>query len=139
LWTRRHVLPPHPHPVQREIDFRADRQSLADDGYSLDPSDLNLPSIAVNGLSGSKTVKRTVRAIAPGSTSYVVDVSPPPGFRIKVNPTSLTLQRHRSATFEVTITAKDAVPGQWSFGSLTWRGHSNVRIPIAVNAEASPP
>ena len=40
-------------------------QSLADDGYSLDPSDLNLPSIAVNGLSGSKTVKRTVRAIAP--------------------------------------------------------------------------
>lgn len=113
-----------------------DCQFLADNGYSLDPSDLNLASIAVDGLIGSKTVTRTVTNVSNAAETYTADISSPLGFRTKVNPTSLTLAAGESATFTVTISNKNASPGQWSFGSLTWRsGTHNVRSPIAVNAQ----
>jgi subtilisin family serine protease len=109
---------------------------LSDNGFSLDPSDLNLASIAVDGLIGSKTVTRTVTNVSDSASTYTADISSPLGFRTKVNPATLTLGPGESASFEVTISNKNAAPGQWSFGSLTWRdGTHNVRSPIAVNAQ----
>lgn len=105
-------------------------------GFSTDPSDLNLASIAVDGLIGSKTVTRTVTNVSGASETYTADVSSPLGFRTKVNPTSFTIGAGETATYTVTISNKNASPGQWSFGSLTWRsGTHNVRSPIAVNAQ----
>ncbi len=110
---------------------------LSDNGFSLEPENLNLASIAVDGVIGQHTVTRTVTNVSDASATYTADVSSPPGFRTRVNPTSLTLGPGETGSFEVTFTNKTAPSGEWRFGSLTWRdGTHNVRSPIAVNALA---
>lgn len=124
-------------------------------GYSTDPSDLNLPSIGIGELVGTKTVTRTVTAVSDfkrsgwgyghygnGSSNrpstYHVSVEAPEGFAVEVTPSSMRLRPGETATYEVTVSNQSAPPGQWFFGSLTWddnKGHS-VRSPIAVNATA---
>jgi hypothetical protein len=106
-------------------------------GFSLDPSDLNLPSIGVAELVGSQTVTRTVTSVANnnGRKSYTVSVDAPPGVDVSVNPSSFKLRRGESASFDVTMTSNaGAVPGEWSFGSMTWThgGEYSVHSPIAV-------
>ncbi|MEM1263038.1 MAG: S8 family serine peptidase [Pseudomonadota bacterium] len=127
---------------------------LSDNGFSLDPSDLNLPAISIDGVPGSQTVTRTVTNVAfSGNGQYKAVVEAPEGFDVHVSPSTLHLARGESATYEVTVTNVTAPPGEWRFGSLTWvqefggskkrkkrrknRGpRFEVRIPMAVNATA---
>ncbi len=108
-------------------------------GYSLDPADLNLPSIGIGKLAGSQTIRRTVTNVSTHSGSYYeASVTAPEGFKVTVSPRTLYLHPGESAAFEVTITNKSAPPGEWRFGRLVWadnHGH-HVRSPIAVNAVA---
>jgi subtilisin family serine protease len=109
-------------------------------GFSLDPADLNLPSIGIGELPGSKTIKRKVTNVAKrGSGLYAVSVEAPDGFSVRVSPDRLFLHPGQTAEYEVTITNETAPTGEWRFGSLTWtetrRGY-RVRSPIAVNAVA---
>ena len=91
-------------------------------GYSLDPADLNLPSIGIGELPGTKTIKRTVTYVGERwSGAFEADVEAPEGFRVEVSPRKLYLRRGESATFEVTVTNESAPPGEWRFGSLTWK------------------
>lgn len=124
-------------------------------GLSLDPSDLNLPSIGIAALPGSQTVKRTVTMVAGPkdkhdkndkhgkkrkhkATQYKVTTQAPEGFSVEVSPDRLWLRPGDTATYEVTITNVSAPPGTWRFGSLTWEDDEDhvVRSPIAVNAVA---
>jgi subtilisin family serine protease len=108
---------------------------------SIDPSNLNYASIAVNDLAGAQTVTRTVTNVnpKPGVAYYYPDVVAPAGFTVKVSPSQLALRYGQSATFTVTITRTTAALGNWAFGSITWwdnrggKGHS-VRSPLAVRA-----
>jgi len=130
---------------------------LADVGFSTDPADLNLPSIAIGGLPGSKTITRTVTAVADyekpfygpwwsnkkrnknsGPQKYVAQVEAPPGFAVEVSPKYLYLAPGQSASYELTITNETAVPNSWQFGAITWESKkgNDVRSPIAVNAAA---
>ena len=124
---------------------------------SLDPSDLNLPSIAIGELPGSQVITRTVTAVEGFSrfrwgnrysswgnskktkrTTYRVSVDAPPGFHVDVEPKRIRLAPGESASYDVTITNETGNPGQWYHGSLTWsdgKGH-DVRSPISVNAVA---
>jgi len=109
-------------------------------GFSLDPADLNLPSIGIGELPGVKTIKRKVTNIAKRSSGlYAVSVEAPDGFSVRVSPDRLFLHPGQTAEYEVTITNETAPAGEWRFGSLTWtetrRGY-RVRSPIAVNAVA---
>lgn len=113
-------------------------------GLSTDPADLNLPSIGIGTLLGTKTIHRTVTAVndfrgnSHRRSVYHAVVEAPAGFDVTVTPSTLSLRAGDTASFEVTITNVSAPPGQWFFGSLTWqdnRGHA-VRSPIAVNAKA---
>ncbi len=105
-------------------------------GYSTDAADLNVASIGVDGLVGSKTVHRTVTNVGAAPATYTVAVQQPPQFRVDVSPTSLTLQPGESATYGITIRNRVAAAGVWRFGSLTWTdGTHVVRSPIAVNAQ----
>jgi hypothetical protein len=108
-------------------------------GFSLDPADLNLPSIGIGALPVSQTIRRSVTNVATQSgASYQAHVQAPEGYTVKVKPRSIYLHRGETASYEVTITNVSAPPGEWRFGSLTWqddKGHS-VRSPIAVNAVA---
>jgi subtilisin family serine protease len=106
-------------------------------GESTDPSDLNYPSIAVADLAGSQTVTRTVTSVASEARprTYNVSVDTPAGYGVTVSPSTITLRRGQSATFEVTIVNNSAPIGVWRFGSLTWNeqgGNYAVRSPIAV-------
>lgn len=110
-------------------------------GFSLDPSDLNLPSIGIAELVGSQTVTRTVTSVAnnKGNKTFTASVDAPPGIEVSVSPSSLTVRNGESATYHVTFTATDsAATGEWAFGSLTWShaGEYSVRSPIAVRPVA---
>ncbi len=125
-------------------------------GLSTDPADLNLPSIGIGELPGTKTVTRTVTAVKGFKSSnrrdhdgdsdsnrkpahvYDATIEAPPGFEVTVSPPSLRVRPGESASYEVTITNQTAPPGEWFFGAVNWSDKMgrNVRSPIAVNAVA---
>ena len=108
--------------------------ALASLGYSLDPSDLNYPSIAIGALAGSQTVVRTVTNVGDPGAHYSVSVDAPAGIDVMVDPAEFTLGKGQSASYSVTFTANAAsVAKEWTFGSLTWSdGEHNVASPIAI-------
>ena len=109
---------------------------LESSGTSIDPANLNLPSIGMTEIFGSKTIHRTVTNVGPAGT-YRAHVTAPPGFSVEVSPQQFHLAKGASKTFEVTITHVSAPANEWRFGSLTFRdgeGHV-VRSPIAVRAK----
>jgi subtilisin family serine protease len=117
---------------------------LAEAGIPVDASDLNYPSISVGELAGSQTVTRTVTSVTRENAprTYRVSVQAPPGYAVTVNPSTITLRRGQSATYEVTIVNQSAPIGEWRFGELTWTSQKgngiryDVRSPIAVKAAA---
>ena len=99
----------------------------------IDPSDLNLPSIAIGDLLVSQTVRRTVTNVG-GSGTYTVDVVEPTGVDVEVTPAALTLGEGESASYTVKFTTlANATPNAYVFGSLTWSdGDHDVRSPLVV-------
>lgn len=102
-------------------------------GYSTDPSDFNVASIAIGALPGEQTVTRTVTNVGETGT-YNVSVVAPAGIHVTVDPASLTLGNGESAEYSVTFAANSAVVADvYTFGSLTWSdGTHNVTSPIAL-------
>jgi subtilisin family serine protease len=102
-------------------------------GYSLDPSDLNVASIAIGALPGSQTVKRTVTSVAGTTRTYRHTLSGMGGIDVAVTPEELTLAPGESADFWVTFTNATAPLNAYTGGQLTWRsGPYHVRIPTVV-------
>jgi subtilisin family serine protease len=115
-----------------------DGSSVCDAVGTIDPSNLNYPSIAVGDLAGKQTVTRTVTNTTNQASVYVAKVQAPPGTTVKVTPTVLTVLPRRSASYTVEITRTNAALDSYTHGSLTWadlRGHS-VRSPISVQPVA---
>jgi subtilisin family serine protease len=107
--------------------------ALSAAGYSLDPSDLNTPSIAVGALAGTQTVTRTVTNVGSGSATYAASIAGMVGFNVTVTPSSLTLAQGESRSFDVTITRTTAAINAYAGGQLTWTdGNHNVRSPIVA-------
>ena len=106
---------------------------LAGAGYSLDPSDLNVPSIAVGDLHGVQTVTRTVTNVGRGAATYTSTVTGMAGFSVNVEPSSLTIQPGGSKSFTVTIARTSAPLNTYTGGQLTWSdGPHDVRAPMVV-------
>ncbi|CAN7204210.1 S8 family serine peptidase [Arthrobacter sp. LjRoot14] len=94
--------------------------------------DVNLPSIALGGLTGTQTVTRTVTALTAGSYRAEVDVS---GITAEVTPDVLTLAEGEKATFTVQFTNSGAALDAFVGGSLTWSSDAaTVRSPVAVRS-----
>jgi subtilisin family serine protease len=109
--------------------------SLAASGVPILAYDLNVPSIGVSEVPGTRTIVRTVTNVSSQSIRVQADVKKPKGFDVTVSPRRLTVPAGGSATFEVTFTTTDAPIGEWRFGSLTWKGSGyEVRSPIAAKA-----
>ncbi|WP_226663982.1 S8 family serine peptidase [Microbulbifer aggregans] len=108
--------------------------AVQDMGYSIDSSDLNLPSIGIAALLGSQTVTRRVTNVDKGTHWYWAEVEAPSGILVEVSPRILRLAGGETATFEVTFTATaDAVMDEWAFGALSWsQGLRKVRSPLAI-------
>ncbi len=106
---------------------------LANNGYSLDPSDLNVASISIGQLAGIQTVTRKVTNVGSQAATYTPSFTGMAGVDVAFDPTSLTLNPGESASFEVTFTRTDAPLDVYTAGQLTWSdGTHNVRIPMLV-------
>lgn len=105
-------------------------------GSPIDPSDVNIASIAIGALAGTQTVTRTVTALEPGQ--YTAAVSGVPGVDVTVSPSTLTFaEAGDTATFEVTFDVTTAALSTWSSGFLTWNSADHaVRSPLAVQPVA---
>jgi hypothetical protein len=115
------------------IAFICGTGQLTGCAQTMDPSDLNVPSIAIGDLLVSQTVRRTVTNVG-GSGTYTVDVVEPTGVDVEVTPAALTLGEGESASYTVKFTTlANATPNAYVFGSLTWSdGDHDVRSPLVV-------
>ena len=111
-------------------------------GYSLDPSDLNVASIAIGDLPGTQTVTRKVTNVGASAATYTASVTGMTGVTAVVNPTSLTLAPGATGTYTVSFTTTTAALNSYteaSSGQLTWTqtgGPHVVRIPIVTRPVA---
>jgi subtilisin family serine protease len=111
---------------------------LAATGYAtgvdpVDPSELNLASIAIGALTGSETVTREVTSTRAGT--YTASIQGLAGVTADVTPKTLEFtEAGQTKSFEVSFTRTTAPIDAYATGSLTWTsGATTVRSPIAVN------
>jgi subtilisin family serine protease len=106
---------------------------LEGNGVPTTAADLNVPSIGVSSVPGSKTIQRTVTSVATSTETYTVSVEAPSGFAVSVTPSTFEIAPGASQTYSVTFENVSAPIDQWSHGSLTWTGGSYAaRSPISV-------
>jgi subtilisin family serine protease len=95
-------------------------QSLCNSYGSIDPSQLNYPSVTVAELTGVYEVTRTVTNVSDKKSTYNAEITAPAGFDVEVDNSRLTLEPGASASYTLTITRTDAAFDEWSFGDITW-------------------
>ena len=108
--------------------------SLAAAGYSFAASDMNVPSIAVSSMPGTRTVTRRVTNVDKKAATYTAAASIG-GIAVSVNPSTLTLAPGETKSFQVTFTRTTATLNRYTAGSLTWtdeKGKHSVRIPVVI-------
>lgn len=111
--------------------------ALVSMNYSLDPSDLNVPSIAIGDLAGIQTVTRKVTNVGSSPATYTASISGLAGFTAQVSPATLTLNPGQTKSFTVRITRTDAALNSYVGGQLAWSdGVHVVRIPVVVRPVA---
>ena len=97
----------------------------------VDPSNLNLASIAVGALTAPETITRTVTATTAGT--YTASIEGLEGIDATVSPASFTIAQGESKTFTVTFSRTDAPLDEFATGYLTWKSsNKSVRSPLAV-------
>jgi len=110
---------------------------LSGAGYSLAPSDMNTPSIAIGALPGKATVTRRVTNVSWRNATYTAAVTGMAGATVTVSPASLTVRAGHTKSFTVTITRTSAALNSYIGGQLVWSdGVHNVRIPIVARPVA---
>jgi subtilisin family serine protease len=103
----------------------------------LDPSDFNVPSIAIGDLAGVQTVKRRVTNVSGARATFTV-ASSVPGTSVSVTPSSFTLNPGQTQVLSIAIGVTTAPLNAYTSGSVTWssdKGHT-VRIPVIVRPVA---
>ena len=111
--------------------------ALAGLGYSFDPSDLNVASIAIGDLAGVQTVTRRVTNVGTSTATYNSSVTGMAGITVAVTPASLTIQPGKTKSYTVTFTRTTATLSSYTGGQLTWSdGLHNVRSPLVIRPVA---
>jgi hypothetical protein len=113
--------------------------ALAVQGYSLDPSNLNVASIAIGEMAGVQTVTRKVTNVDSKTATYTPSYTGMAGFTVAFNPSSLTLTPGQTKSFTVTFTKTTAALNAYTGGQLTWTetgGTHSIRIPMVVRPVA---
>jgi Subtilase family/Fibronectin type-III domain/PA domain/Peptidase inhibitor I9 len=111
--------------------------ALEELGFSFDPSDLNVPSIAIGDLAGIQTVTRKVTNVGSSPATYNASVTGLAGINVNVSPSSLTINPGQTRTFTVTFTRTTAALGTYVGGQLSWTdGTHTVRSPLVIRPVA---
>jgi hypothetical protein len=111
--------------------------TLKSRGYSTDPSDLNVASIAIGDLAGVQTVTRKVTNVG-GNEKYTFSYSGLAGITVTPNTTSFTAAPGSTTTFKVTFITSGAALNSYVGGYITWTGDKGhvVRIPVVIKPVA---
>jgi subtilisin family serine protease len=111
--------------------------ALVNAGYSTEPSNMNVASIAIGDLAGIQTVTRKVTNVGSSAATYTPSTTGLAGVTVDVQPTSLTLNPGQTGTFTVTFTRTTAPLNDYIGGQLTWsNGTHDVRIPMVIKPVA---
>jgi hypothetical protein len=106
-------------------------------GFSLEPSNLNVASIAIGDLAGIQTVTRKVTNVGKSTATYTASSTGPAGFNAVITPSSLTLSAGETKSFTVAFTRTSAALNTYQGGQLAWTdGTHTVRIPMVVRPVA---
>ncbi|GAB2873150.1 hypothetical protein GCM10027277_48030 [Pseudoduganella ginsengisoli] len=101
---------------------------------SIQPYNLNLPSLTIAEVLGKASITRTVTNVGDTAATYTAAATLP-GYTVTVSPSTLTLEPGAKATFTVNLTNNSAAQGVWNYGSLTWSdGVHTVRSPLTAKA-----
>jgi hypothetical protein len=107
--------------------------ALENAGYSLEPSNMNVASIAIGDLAGIQTVTRKVTNVGTAAATYTASTAGLTGIDVVVSPNSLPLNPGQTGTFTVMFTRTTAPLNAYVGGQLTWSdGTHNVRIPMVI-------
>ena len=111
--------------------------TLEAQGHSLDPSDLNTPSIGIGLVDGTQTVTRTVTNVDDQAATYTAAVTGLASVDVSVQPSTLTVAPGQTASYTVTFSVGDGTTlFDYVAGQLTWTdGSHTVRSPIVLRAK----
>ena len=104
----------------------------------LDPSNLNVPSVAIGDLAGAQTVTRTITNVSGATATFTATASGLTGVNVVVVPAQVALAPGRSATVSISFTNVSAPLNAYVDGAITWTsgaGHT-ARIPVVVKPVA---
>ncbi len=119
---------------------------LEANGFSLDPSQLNYPSIAIGELVDSETISRTVTDMTGAGGSYTVSIegleelntafATYDGEGVETDSDLLEVAVNGKASYSISFTRDDNTAEGWHFGAVVLEAADGtvVRSPIAVNA-----
>lgn len=125
--------------------------ALQNAGWSLDPSDLNLASIAISELGFPQSILRVVTNVSDSESTYTASMLAPAGVDAELSvynfgtnswevSNSMTVAPGANGVYQVVFNhGAGVVLDQWQFGSLTWDdGSHSVRSPIAIKPVQPP-
>ncbi|KAF8409609.1 hypothetical protein HHK36_005687 [Tetracentron sinense] len=97
------------------------------------PSDLNLPSVTITALVGSRLVRRSVKNIASKPETYLCSVLQPGGVVVNLFPPWFTIAPQGTQDLEIKLNVTQAL-NSFSFGEIVLTGSLDhiVRIPLSV-------
>ncbi|ROZ64539.1 S8 family peptidase [Ramlibacter sp. WS9] len=103
----------------------------------LDPSNLNVASIAIGDMAGVQTVTRRVTNVGGAAATYTPSFTGMAGVNVAISPASLTLAPGETKPFTASFTRAAAAANAFVGGQLTWSdGSHQVRIPMVVRPVA---
>ncbi|PIN19686.1 Cucumisin [Handroanthus impetiginosus] len=125
--------------TNREVGTILQRKVNCSEESSIPEAQLNYPSFALTFSSfgsAAQTYSRTVTNVGEPNSSYVVEVVPPPGIDVRVEPSTLDfLEVNQKLQYQVTFRARLNSTANIGYlqGYLRWNSSKHsVRSPIAV-------
>jgi subtilisin family serine protease len=108
------------------------------ESLAIDPSDLNLASMAIGDLAGRQTLTRTALSVGSASEEYTVSKTGLPGIDVIPSLTKFTVGPGQSQSFSVEFVRNGASLNAYSTGFITWSGDKGhvVRMPVAIQPVA---
>lgn len=101
---------------------------------SIQPYNLNVPSLTAANVLGKFTFNRTVTNVSDRVATYTAQASIS-GFDTVVSPSTLSLNPGESKSFTVTLSRTTAPKSVYQYGSLVWSdGTHTVRSPLTARA-----
>jgi subtilisin family serine protease len=103
----------------------------------INPSDLNVASIAIGAVAGVQTVTRKVTNVGGNPATYTPSYTGMVGFNVTVSPATLTIAAGETKPFTVSFTRTAATLNAYTGGQLTLSdGTHSVRVPMVVRPVA---